>query len=140
MSRCKAVDIFEINTGKIISFESMRECSRYLGVKVGSVHWRLIKKSYTSIGGYVIKYKDDTTPWPILVNNIRFSYKTKEFKITLTDYKTGKVEIYDTVTEAGKFLGCQSASINYHFLRHPNVPYKGFLIEKIKINKEKNYD
>lgn len=102
------VEVFDTNTGKIVSYESQRETSRALGIAKTIVAYLVSSDGASSYKGYRMRYKNNV-PWceekKIIQPAIRLIVKVKE---------TGESQEYPSIRAVMRSFHMTRA----HVLRH----------------------
>lgn len=133
MYETSGVELLDMKTTKVISFKSMRECARFLGIKVGSVHWRLRVNRGLSHCGYLFRFLDENVSWDTILS--LNSAIDRKIGVSIVNIETREVEHYKSMVELGNRLGCSSAFICRRIRVIPDKPYKGYLIIKGDVRK-----
>lgn len=118
LAKCLDTDIVEI-------FATPNKCNKALGIPMTTLRRALDNDVYVAHRGYILKYQDDTRPWP---RNDQITCGSNSDIILVKDIMTNTIESYRYVGDVAKRLGCDNSVIYRHIRRNNNIPYKGCII------------
>jgi hypothetical protein len=115
-----------IDTREITEFSSSTECAKLFGVTNITIRDPLNnRRGIRPYNGYYLKYDSDLRPWPE-VDEVFNIYQSKA--VVLKNLETEEILEFNSMQEAGKFLGVSTSSI-YNQLTYEHArPYKGYLV------------
>ena len=124
----------QIDTGKVKIFESQNECSRVLGINLGSIN-RCLKGRQKSTGGYLIKYlKRCSTDYKITKRKgtIKLELpKDRKTSIVAIQKDTGKIRVFESQMECARQLNSNQSHI-YQCLNGRCKTCKGYIIKYVE--------
>ena len=113
------IDMKDLTTGEIKTFDSASICARYLKVSNSKV----VKRMYNNTFYYADKliFKKHTDEWPINLTYVEMGIRRK-VEATLPN---GTVENYNNIMSASDGTGVNTTSISVACKKHPHKPVKG---------------
>lgn len=123
----RALQGFDISTGKIVEFPSIREAARSTGVDFGKVRHRVKTEKRFRADGWFFRYKKDE-PWDPLSEEVAYTYRP--VCIRAEHVRDGKVAVYRSYREAERSFGIVRETLRRHV--DSNKPIAGWLLSTIQ--------
>ena len=116
----------KIDTREVRKFSGPTECAAFFNVTLTTIDDPLKnRRGIRPYAGYYLKYENDPRPWP--AEDATFNvYGTKA--VLLKHIMSGEITRFESMQDAGLFLGSSTSSIFNQLVYEKPRPYKGYLI------------